>query len=541
MNGLLEILTTKLWMIMPEYVHGSRAMWEQNLNGRIALDFQEKKRPYAAMIGENQTPEIREYQVTENGEVRSRWYLDEMKSAFVNIMPVQGPITRDGGACSYGSAELRDWVMEAAGNDFCKAHIFVIDSPGGSAWAINDFKQAIEYAHDRDQKVYAFVDGLCASAAMYLASQCDEVYYMHPKDRFGCIGVMAAFYTEKNGSYNQFTNETYHELYDPESYDKNKMFRDIADNTKNDKELIEDLKKCGVEFRNDIKKAFPAATDEHIHGKVFNAEDVKGILCDGQMTLGEVVAHAFEIANGTATPIERVAPVSPADDVPEDDPAPAAEGTASASGPENLSNHNIDLDMKQYEKIAAACGVEEFVVTEEGAHFVPQMLDALDQTLVQHQTEKANADEQVKNLQAQVENAEKERNEAVANKEKELNDAHEQAINDLNTQHQEEVNNLNQTHEEALNAEKEAKANIEKELNEAKEALATAQEQIKDRDEKIAALSAAPGEEHQGSPANNGTGAEGQQIEGGMPAYDHSKSPLENARIRKEYMAKINK
>lgn len=45
MNGLLELLTTKLWMIMPEYVHGSRAIWEQNLNGRIALDLQQKKSP----------------------------------------------------------------------------------------------------------------------------------------------------------------------------------------------------------------------------------------------------------------------------------------------------------------------------------------------------------------------------------------------------------------------------------------------------------------------------------------------------------------
>ena len=319
---------------MPEYVHGSRTMWEQNLNGHVALEFDQKKKPYAMQLiksAEDAAPEIKEYQVTEQGKVESRWWMEDMDAPFVNVMPVAGPITREGGACSYGSMDLRDWLMQAANNEFCKAHVFVINSPGGSAWAINDFKQAIDYAHERGQKVYAFVDGLCASAAMYLASQCDEVYYMHPKDMFGSIGVMAVFYTEKNGTTNKYTNETFHELYDPESYDKNKWYRDLADDPKNGKVLIDELKEDGVQFRSDIQKAFPAAKDEHIHGKVFEAEKVKGILCDGQMTLGEVITRAFEVANGTAQPIERVAPVAPEDDVPEQEPAPAAEAATAAT------------------------------------------------------------------------------------------------------------------------------------------------------------------------------------------------------------------
>ena len=42
------------------------------------------------------------------------------------------------------------------------------------------------------------------------------------------FGVMAAFYTQKDGSKNEYTNETYHELYDPESFEKNKWVRDVA-------------------------------------------------------------------------------------------------------------------------------------------------------------------------------------------------------------------------------------------------------------------------------------------------------------------------
>ena len=544
MNGLLEILSTKKWMIMPEYVHGSRTMWEQNLNGHIALEFDKKKKPYAMQLtkaSEDAAPEIKEYQVTEQGKVESRWWMEDMDAPFVNVMPVAGPITREGGACSYGSMDLRDWLMEAANNEFCKAHVFVINSPGGSAWAINDFKQAIDYAHERGQKVYAFVDGLCASAAMYLASQCDEVYYMHPKDMFGSIGVMAIFYTEKNGTTNKYTNETFHELYDPESYDKNKWYRDLADDPKNDKVLIDELKEDGIQFRADIQKAFPAAKEEHIHGKVFEAEKVKGILCDGQMTLGEVITRAFEVANGTAQPIERVAPVAPEDDVPEQEPAPAAEAATAAtpatdatvlggSATEGEKNNPLNNEnMKQYEKIATACGVDELVVNAEGAHFVPDMLEALNQTLETNAKEKADAQTLIQSLKTQVGQAETTKNDAVSAREKELNDAHEQAIN-----------TLKEEHTTALNAEIAAREKAEKELKEVKDQLATANQTITDQKGQIEQLTTAAAAVPAGSPANNGQGAQEQKVEGGMPAYDHTKSPLENQRIRKEYMAKIS-
>ncbi len=545
MNGLLEILSTKKWMIMPEYVHGSRTMWEQNLNGHIALEFDKKKQPYAMQMiqsADKNVPEIREYQVTEQGKVESRWWMDDMDAPFVNVMPVAGPITREGGACSYGSMDLRDWLMGAANNEFCKAHVFVINSPGGSAWAINDFKQAIEYAHDHDQKVYAFIDGLCASAAMYLASQCDEVYYMHPKNMFGSIGVMAVFYSEKNGTTNKYTNETFHELYDPESYDKNKWYRDLADDPKNDKLLIDELKADGVQFRADIQKAFPAATDEHIHGKVFEAEDVKGILCDGQLTLGGVITRAFEVANGSAEPIERVAAVKPEDDVPEGDPAPAASAEGSTESREQTSQTPLNNnDMKEYKKIATACGVDELVATEEGAHFVPDMLDQLDQTLEQHAKDKAAADEKIQTLQGQLDNAENERNEAVSNKEKELNEAHEQAVNQLKDENEQAITQLKEEHSQALQVEKDAREKAEGEVKDLQAKLDEANQAISDQKAQIEKLTNTPAVEKGGSPANNGDNAGQQQEEGGMPAYDHTKSPLENQRIRKEYLAKISK
>ena len=84
-----------------------------------------------------------------------------------------------------------------------------------------------------------------------------------------------------------------------------------------------------------------------------------------------------------------------------------------------------------------------------------------DQTLEQHATEKAAAEEKIQTLQGQVDNAQTEREEAVANREKELNEAHEQAIANLNEEHNQAIEKLNTEHTEALQTEKDAREKAE--------------------------------------------------------------------------------
>ena len=301
----MELMTNKEWMISPDYVKGILPVLKNNLNNHITLGKFEKKLPYAMVIGEGGLKPV-EYQVTESGATFSRWELADMTKPFVSIMPVYGPITRSGDACTYGSIELRDWIMTAADNENCKGHIFYINTPGGSAWAKNDFQQGIDYAHAKGQKVIAYVDGDCFSAGMYLAALCDEVFVMNPNDELGCIGVLASFFTLANGAKNQFTDETYHEIYDPQSFDKNKWYRDIAENG-DESEIVAVLAELGQEFRNTIHEAFPNATEEHVHGKTFRASKVIGVFVDGVMTLGECIQRVFDIANGDAKVVNRAA------------------------------------------------------------------------------------------------------------------------------------------------------------------------------------------------------------------------------------------
>ena len=364
MKGLYEILTEKWWMVNPDFVHGIRKAWEKSLNEHA--EFVKPKKVCGYVTAENQeggTYYPEEYQISEDGkQVRGNWALDlpednerAQNFPFVSVLTVDGPITRNGGYCSYGSIDHRDMMMRAADHPLCRGHLFIINTPGGSAWAKNDYALAIDYAHSKGQKVISLTDGMCDSAGMYLASLCDERYYLNPKDQVGCIGVMAAFYTLANGSKDKYTDETYHEEYDPESFDKNKAYRDIA-NKNDNKELIKELAELGVEFRADVKKACPNAKDEHLHGKVFNAEDVKGILMDDQSTFMGCVKRCFDLYNGTAEPIKREASIQKPEPG-ENEPEQASLSTVQEN--HQHTNTKNKIDMANYPLINAACGMKE--------------------------------------------------------------------------------------------------------------------------------------------------------------------------------------
>lgn len=527
MKGLYEILTEKKWMISPDFVHGIRKALEQNLNAHAVY---ERPAPTCGFVTVNAAdgsiyyPE--EYQISEDGkQVRGQWALDSNNDdaqnfPFVSVLTIDGPITRNGGGCSYGSIDHRNMMIKAANHPLCRGHIFIINTPGGSAWVKNDYEQAINYARSQGQPVIAFIDGMCASAGMYLASLCDERYYMHPKDEIGCIGVMASFYTQADGSKNQFTDETYHELYDPESFDKNREFRDIANDGDSEK-LVKELGELGVEFRADVKKACPAAKDEHLHGKVFDAEEVKGILMDDQSDFFSCVKRCFALYNGTAEPIIR----KPSDDEdetkgslnePSDHPAhdPQLEPDKASSAKTENHQHTIhqkSINMANYQKINAACGMQDgqqIEVKEEGAFMNAPLLDTLEAHLTAQEQAVADAKQKATTAEQSLADLQAKHDalaETIAQKDEEIKNLKKAAA-----KADEDIKALNDAKAKA----DEEKAKVDEELKTAQASLATAQQTIADKDAQIAELNENPGEEPaQGAaPQNNGEGAKAQNL-----------------------------
>lgn len=547
MKGLYEILTEKKWMISPDFVHGIRKALEQNLNAHAVY---ERPAPTCGFVtvkaadGSIYYPE--EYQISEDGKkVRGQWALEdenEQTFPFVSVLTVDGPITRNGGGCSYGSIDHRNIMINAANHPLCRGHIFIINTPGGSAWAKNDYEQAINYARSQGQPVIAFIDGMCASAGMYLASLCDERYYMHPKDEIGCIGVMASFYTQADGSKNQFTDETYHELYDPESFDKNREFRDIANDGDSEK-LVKELAELGVEFRADIKKACPAAKDEHLHGKVFDAEEVKGILMDDQSDFFSCVKRCFDLYNGTDEPIIR----KPSDDEdetkgslnePSDHPAhdPHLEPDKASSEKQENHQHTIhqkSINMANYPKINAACGMQDgqqIEVKEEGAFMNAPLLDTLEAHLASQEQAVADAKQKATTAEQSLADLQAKHDalaETIAQKDEEIKN-----LKEAKAKADEEIKALNDAKAKA----DEEKAKVDEELKTAQASLATAQQTIADKDAQIAELNENPGEEPaQGAaPQNNGEGAKVETAKTGYPTWNPA-DPVGSKKAIEEY------
>lgn len=519
MKGLYEILTENKWMVNPDFVHGIRKAWEKSLNEHAEFVKPKKVCGYVtaeSQEGGNYYPE--EYQISEDGkQVRGNWALDlpedderAQNFPFVSVLTVDGPITRNGGYCSYGSIDHRDMMMRAADHPLCRGHLFIINTPGGSAWAKNDYALAIDYAHSKGQKVISLTDGMCDSAGMYLASLCDERYYLNPKDQVGCIGVMAAFYTLANGSKAKYTDETYREEYDPESFDKNKAYRDIA-NKNDNKELIKELAELGVEFRADVKKACPNAKDEHLHGKVFNAEDVKGILMDDQSTFMGCVQRCFALYNGTAEPINRETSIQKPEPG-ENEPEQASSSTAQEN--HQHTNTKNKIDMANYPLINAACGMKEgeIEVKEEGAFMNAPLLDTLEASLKANKQQVADAEQKATTAEQNLATLQAKFDELNANLEaaKTAQADAEKALENLKAEHataiakkDEEIKNLTTDKEKA-----------EADLKTAQDSLATANQTIADKDAQIKALGENPGEEPQqgAAPQNNGEGVQTQKL-----------------------------
>ena len=490
---LLEISATREWMMHPPILNAIRMAMQENIAGRVVLSAEQVAKHQAYAIGMTADGEKSRFTMSASDDDAGREQSEEVTSDFVAVIPVCGPITRNGDACSYGSIDFRNMMMQASDYDECKGIIVYINSGGGSAAAIPDYKYAIDYAHSKGKKVIAFVDGSCYSAAMYLAVLCDEIYYMNVKDGFGSIGVMGGFYTMLSGEKNVYTNETWNELYATQSYEKNKWYRDAA---KGDyEELQKDLDDTCEEFMVDVKAHRPNVTDEHLHGATFEAKEVEGILNDGQSTLDDIVMRLF------------------------------SEATAKSSASVTATNTNTNINMEKYPLICNACGLQagEIAVSEEGAYMNASLLDNLEAHMKEAEQKVTDAEQKVttaENALAELQGKFDELS-AQVNAANEAKEVAETALAEAKEAHSKEIETLNATHAEAIankNAEiatlNDGKAKADEELKNTKNALATAEQNLSDKDAQIASLTNEPSEEQEigAAPESNGEGVKTQTL-----------------------------
>ena len=233
----------------------------------------------------------------------------------VNVVVIDGPVTRDGDGCSYGSKDHRDQILYANTIPQVKGHIFIINTPGGAASARIDYEQAIADCREKGKPTVAWVDGMCASAGQLVASLCDRTIVMNGRDTMGCIGTMCAFWAVPHNTVDQ-DGYRYIELVSVTSPDKNAEYREAADG-KTEK-LQAELDRLGEEFRETVRQNRPLVKEEHLTGKTFDADEVMGALVDEVGDYNRAIQAVFELADGTLTAARNAVIVS-------DDPAAGGE------------------------------------------------------------------------------------------------------------------------------------------------------------------------------------------------------------------------
>lgn len=423
-----EIFSTRMWDILPSALHGYKQKIDENIAGRFPFikDGKTEGQPYLLSAKNNYNDR------TYVGDTGSR-DLDS-DDEVICVIHIDGAILRNGGACSYGSKEHRDIMRRAADDNHTIGVVIVCDSPGGSSYAKYDYEDGINYVRSKGIPIIGLVDGFCCSAGYTPIAMCDEAYAVGLHDQIGCIGTMAAFFTNKDGDVNSVTQQRYIEVYSDDSPYKNKEVRDASEGDYTElKKEVNDLCK---DYRDMVALYRPKSTEEQRKGAIYNASEVFGTLIDGQLTMKGCIDRILELSTA------KKAKGKPTGTASKEKSTKVEQGSPEPTDNSNPKKNPINkktMDSNKYKKTMEAAGVHALVVDEEnGAYFSPQMIESVE----------VFAENAGKNAAALISKTQEatQLNAIIA----QMKSDHATALSDLATAHATELGNLKTEHATAL-------------------------------------------------------------------------------------------
>ena len=219
---------------------------------------------------------------------------EESKS--VAIVPLHGTMTKYDTCESYGTTFIANKLREMADDENVIGIVLDIDSPGGSCSAIPPMLEAISYAKAHRKPVYVHAD-CCASAAYWVASQCDAIYMDNDLSEVGSIGAMAVFIDSTAA--NPTTGEKTIVIYAEESPDKNFAYREALSGRYEAAKA--ELKPLVDQFRDAVVAGRPTIhkdQDGVLSGKMFLTADALRLnMADARKTLHETIDAVFALTS----------------------------------------------------------------------------------------------------------------------------------------------------------------------------------------------------------------------------------------------------
>ncbi len=218
------------------------------------------------------------------------------KAKRVAIIPLHGTMTKYDTCESYGTTFIAKRIREMADDENVIGIILDIDSPGGSSSAIPPMIEAISHAKAAGKPVYAHVD-CCASAAYWVASQCDSIYMDNDLSEVGSIGAMAVFIDSTAAD--PTTGEKTIVIYAEESPDKNFAYREALSGRYEAAKA--ELKPLVDQFRDAVVAGRPTIhkdQDGVLSGKMFLTADALRLnMADARKTLHETIDAVFALTS----------------------------------------------------------------------------------------------------------------------------------------------------------------------------------------------------------------------------------------------------
>lgn len=272
------------------------------IRGRWLLDRPEAYFPAAmALLARNWSGKTEALSLPERCEVRleSGGYESDGAPSKVEkkvaIIPLHGVMTKYETCYSYGTAYLAEKMRKYAAKDDVIAIVLDIDSGGGAANSVPPMCEAIEAVKAAGKPVIAHGD-FCASAALWVASQCDLIYLDNEMSEIGSIGAVCTLQLPPETD--PSTGVKTVQIYAKESPDKNKSYRKAVEG---DYSLLQDeLSPLVRQFQDAVRKGRPGldvSVEGVMTGAVFPCDRAISIgLADARKTLTETVEAAFALA-----------------------------------------------------------------------------------------------------------------------------------------------------------------------------------------------------------------------------------------------------
>jgi len=224
-------------------------------------------------------------------------YLPRMstKKGLVVVIPLIGTMSRFGDYCSWGTEDIASWLLEAYADPNVIGVVVEIDSGGG---AVNGTELLAAVIRQRNKPVVAYVMGVCASAAYWVASQCDKIVMESAaSSEVGSIGVLA-MHVDSSKAYEKEGHKI--TIIRADGSEGKALFNSIEKLTPEITATVKaEMRPIRDEFVRQVKEGRPDITDETIfEGGMYNgAVAITNGMADSIGFLGDAVTEVFELNN----------------------------------------------------------------------------------------------------------------------------------------------------------------------------------------------------------------------------------------------------